>query len=112
MGWRYHLRNLLVMNIKDTIKGEIYTCQDNNNKVFIYTCGKSGEQYYLNFICDIITSGLYAETSIPTLYRWNGLRESTPQEIHWLNECIKRQNDLSFDEAMKTFNSEPQYEIY
>lgn len=100
------------MDIKDTTKGEIYTCVNGQGELFIYTCGKSGEQIFNQFICSSLTKKEFRSAPNGSCYSWSNLRESTPQEIHWLKECIKVGKGIYFEDAMKTFNGEPQYEIY
>lgn len=43
---------------------------------------------------------------------YDNQRDATPQEKHWLEECIKQNKIIPYQEAMKTFNGQPIYEIY
>ena len=36
----------------------------------------------------------------------NKLKEATPEDSHWLNVCIEREEFVSKKEALKTFNKE------
>ena len=37
------------------------------------------------------------------VFVYNNMRLATPEEKHWLNECIKLDKFITFEEAMKTF---------
>jgi len=100
------------MDIKDTIEGEIYTCYDNAGKLFVYTCGRSNIKSWVNFISNLNGPGHYGSTYTPQSFSWEFVRESTPQEKHWLKECIRLDKGIPFPKAMETFNGEPTYEIY
>jgi len=84
-----------MLKIKDLKKGEIYYGSwENGDKRCIFKQGvaaiNSLDQFD-NYSKECCTSSIVT------------LRESTLGEKHWLNECIKANKFISYEEAMKTF---------
>lgn len=88
-----------MLKIKDLKKGEIYYGSwENGDKRCIFKQGVAA----INSLDQFDNySKEWCTSSIVTL------RESTLGEKHWLNECIKANKFISYEEAMKTFK--PQY---
>jgi hypothetical protein len=84
-----------MLKIKDLKKGEIYYGSwENGDKRCIFKQGVAA----INSLDQFDNySKEWCTSSIVTL------RESTLGEKHWLNECIKANKFISYEEAMKTF---------
>ena len=85
-----------LFNMESLIYNEYYTDED---VIFIAPTTKSGIRKSTISYCKSNHWSLSYEK----------LRIATPEEKHWLNECIRLNKYISFDEAMKTYVN--QYEI-
>jgi len=96
----FNLLNMKEFDLKITelVTGEIYKC---SNGTFL----KWGDKDSTN---SINNSRQYWNS--PGVYnnKFN-FRNTTLEEKHWLNECIRLNKYISFDEAMKTYTN--QHEI-
>lgn len=93
-------------------KGEIYVGYELHQKdTYIWRCGLEGNQN-----CDFrihISKNFGGSTQKNVGYHgWDNNRLPTPEELHWFNECLKHNKFISYEEAMKSMNIEPIYEIY
>lgn len=85
---------------KDLIEGEIYNFKRGINISFILKWSKDQicsnldltKHYYPSFH----KKGIFS-------YHTYNIIKATPEEKHWLEECIKAYKFVSYDEAMKTF---------
>jgi len=95
-------------------KGEIYTGQINEEHfIFVYEKPK----YFSNYLHYLKNNtGEIKNISFKNIINDHGweihTRESTLEEKHWILCCIKLGKQISLEEAMKSFNSPPIYEIY
>ena len=93
-------------------KGEIYIGLLDDGSIYIWRCTVEG-----NLNCDFLLHSYngFKSGSIQKNvgnHGWNNNRLPTPEEIHWFNECLKHNKFISYEEAMKSMNVEPIYEIY
>lgn len=96
------------------IKGEIYTSHSGDNRVFVWKCrGGIYEYSHRIFAYDYLTDcrGLEYRKRNDT-HGYPITRFPTPEEKHWLEQCIKLDKEVSYQEALKTFKGTPIYEIY
>ena len=88
-------------------KGEIYTGIEGNDK-YIWRCAVE-----CNLNCDFsIHSKSESIRKNVGKHGWDNNRLPTPEEIHWFNECLKYNKFIPYNEAIKSMNVEPIYEIY
>jgi hypothetical protein len=101
------------------IKGEIYVSYlegaNNDKRIFVWRCTGTPTGY---------DSYIYAKDHIEDCHSlefrgkqknthgYSETRLPTPEEKHWLEECIRLDRAISYQEALKTYNSSPVYEIY
>lgn len=101
------------MKIKDLIIGAIYT-EGKSKFIFEYNDRPDNTIGYQRYIC-IVNNIYYSDNS----KSHNGrslinTKLATPEETHWLKQCIKGNNFISKEKALKTFNNKVDldYEIY
>ena len=83
---------------KEQLKnGDVFVSQMSRN----HFLNKYGTGYSLNLNLDntIKNQVLYRYSG----FAYNNMRLATPEEKHWLNECIKLDKFITFEEAIKTF---------
>jgi len=93
------------MNQNDLKKGEIYFSENYANKPnnnFILQYNNSNSNWFIpditnNHSVRRFNSGEFVSTQITRL--------ATPEERHWLNECIKADKYITKDEALKSNNN-------
>lgn len=99
------------------IKGEIYTSYikglGDDNRIFVWMC-EGNKTHYSSYIfaynCLTKCNGLEFKQNQNNNHGYTETRLSTPEEKHWLEECLRLGKGILYQEAMKTFN--PSYEIY
>lgn len=85
------------LKIKDLVKGEIYR-YDYENKYAIGICSNSETTMTLNIVYS--DSQYYKSNTVSE----NKFKKATPEEKHWLNCCIAKNQFIPYIEAMETFN--------
>ncbi len=90
---------------KDLIEGEIYYYEYDNRDHYISKFKTNSP--YLNLDK---STGIIVFKSTGTL-GWYGdnIRIATPEESHWLKECEKANKFISKEEALKSFNKQPEF---
>jgi hypothetical protein len=96
------------MRKEDLIEGEYYTITDKSypGKVIIHKYERMDDLHrsYGYYISTYESNNCFRR-STPWLPN-RTIKKSTPQEIDWLNECIKANRFISFEDAMKTFKKD------
>lgn len=98
------------MEIKDLKEGEIYNSDCNNennyNGSYLFMYNSTLNKYnYIGYNYSINTSEKAGNNFNKLSYHgWKkDIKLATPEQKHWLNECIKADKYISYEEAMKTF---------
>lgn len=98
-----------MLEINDLKKGEIYTITDTSykGKVIIHKYERMSDsnRSYGFYLSNYDDANCFVKNT-PWL-KGRIIKTSTPEEQNWLNECIKANKFISYEEAMKTFK--PQY---
>jgi hypothetical protein len=91
------------MNKNELKEGEIYVYQGNYiNKIGTALTPLNSQSIIINYIS--INSNIYHnETKSGASNGSNDIRLATPEEKHWLLECIRLDKFISKEEAIKTF---------
>lgn len=101
------------MTIKDLKKGEYYHA-DYDNLVFIYSGLNTFNEIRYSYKCQIYRGdNIY---HINNSFGRGGkmektLKLATEEEKHWLNKCIEANKFISYEEAIKDFSKEFQFEV-
>ena len=76
----------------------------------IYNCANIRGSKYIVKIPNDLYNSTNINKDVPRLYKMGNFTKetlqwslATPEEKHWLNECIKLDKFITFEEAMKTF---------
>ena len=91
-----------MINQENLIKDNYYTSTIMQNGKFIWKCNENKQYIYSYRLC---ASGMnYSFSTIIAKHNWkHNTKNSTPEEIHWLNSCFKQNEFITFEEVMKTF---------
>jgi hypothetical protein len=93
------------MSIEDLKEGEYYSTIDNFENKSVFISNKLREYKYF------VSTGLWKNGS------WSGqnieknIKLANEQEKHWLNECIKKDKFISYEESQKTFQKPFKFNI-
>jgi hypothetical protein len=93
-----------MLKIEELQEGEIYSCyhknvSKNNKSIFKATKDNKNVNRVTYELTSFFKSSNYS-------YGLSDIQIATFKEKHWLNECIKADKFISYEEAMKTFKEE------
>jgi hypothetical protein len=96
------------MNIKELKEGEIYSSL-NDNGLYIFKCKKSKTTDY-SYRVERNTFSKNDYFGLGGIIEKN-IKLANEQEKHWLNECIRQDKFISYEESQKTFQKPFKFNI-
>jgi len=98
------------LTAEDLVEGEVYYAIGGDKSDNDYVFKNYNKGGYYEYICIQKRTSLYYKDDLTKSFDWGGwkLRLATPEEKHWLKACIKANEFIDKETALKDFNMNDQ----